>query len=133
MSDKGKCDWCGLVFDFIVTKPKLRIQDTGDLLCSKCADDYKSNHIETDDELDGFVEYLQEQMDSEYWWFDEWIEDRLKEFKLRGVGKMIRVEEEGMPAKRCPDCNKPMRLEKETILTKVWVCDYCGMRSNISS
>lgn len=27
----------------------------------------------------------------------------------------------------CPDCNKPMRLVKETELERVWVCDYCGM------
>ena len=27
----------------------------------------------------------------------------------------------------CPDCNKPMRLESETKIERVWLCDYCGM------
>lgn len=35
--------------------------------------------------------------------------------------------------KMCPDCHKPMRLEKETELEKIWVCDYCGGGSNIAS
>lgn len=46
MSSKGKCDWCGLVFDFVKHKPKLRIKDTGDLLCESCAEELKSNDIE---------------------------------------------------------------------------------------
>lgn len=46
MSDKGKCDWCGLVFDFVIHKPKLRIKDTGDLLCQECAEEYKGDKIE---------------------------------------------------------------------------------------
>jgi ribosomal protein L37AE/L43A len=33
----------------------------------------------------------------------------------------------------CPNCKKPMRLERETKTERIWVCDYCGMGSEISS
>lgn len=46
MSDKGKCDWCGLVFDYIIHKPKLRIKKTDEILCESCAEEYKSDRIE---------------------------------------------------------------------------------------
>ena len=46
MSDKGKCDWCGLVFDYQIHKPKLRIKETGDLLCKECAEELKEDYIE---------------------------------------------------------------------------------------
>ena len=35
--------------------------------------------------------------------------------------------------KFCPNCKKPMRLERETKTERIWVCDYCGMGSEISS
>lgn len=45
MSDKGKCDWCGLVFDYMIRKPKARIESTGDLLCKDCYDEYCKDKI----------------------------------------------------------------------------------------
>lgn len=45
MSDKGKCDWCGLVFDYIKYKPKVVIDDTGDVLCEDCYTEYMNNKI----------------------------------------------------------------------------------------
>ena len=38
-----------------------------------------------------------------------------------------------MNNKKCPDCNNPMRLESETDLERVWVCDYCGLGANVVS
>lgn len=38
-------------------------------------------------DLDKFVEYLKEQIDDEHWWFDDWLDDQLKEYKVGEQGK----------------------------------------------
>ena len=43
MSDKGKCDWCGLKFDYHKYKPKAVIDSTGDVLCDDCYNKYYGN------------------------------------------------------------------------------------------
>jgi hypothetical protein len=45
MSDKGKCDWCGLVFDYQIRKPKLFIKALNEYLCDDCAKEFKRNEI----------------------------------------------------------------------------------------
>ena len=45
MSDKGKCDWCGLVFDYHRHKPKAMIDSTGDVICDNCYNEYMGDNL----------------------------------------------------------------------------------------